>query len=742
MPNLNDADPNHEGDEPPKKNSSASRHSSRVNPQPIRSKTAISQGSQKKGPDIKPKMVELQRAAALFFLYVLAMSFAYGTSVPSLALGCLVVTLILELIYISRGLPHFIDNIRSGSLAGSCAIRDVRKVIRQDKAVWVFLAWSILCLITGVCLSSYENKRWSMYTAEDGPPVGKWWDWCAGPFNQTNWGDTHDQCNATTTHDECYHRMHQCVERSHAVEGAHWLIMSVGIHTPLAILYPLISYLTAKEMDTWFTISPCFLLTFVGVSACYPSDFIHQGIAMGPLWPGDGPGAHPGADERTKEYLALNEAVFLILQLCLIPAVTGCCCAGNCLCPMKKYNFATSEWKKEADAKALAKDAIEDIDRFLSDHKEGAGMIVKQFFPPSKLPGFEHKHLWKILAEPDKYLLQLDDDTFLLVISKAWDYISRYGEIARQWNRELLQETAKGLSVGKTEDGDGMAESFAQAYRAIHKVLKMKDAVAYSAYVATVVKYSDPDKLTEYPNSHPKTLDKLPLPERMLGLYRSGHKLRKYFLRHLLEKIKVGEKIMADLKGGFRVLEKELLRPKGEVPWDIVRAQVKCDTMTEIKEVLETICEDPEVAVIHINDRFSKSKNGWADCAVYVTNTHKEYRFVIAEIQIVHNDLMFVREEMGAHDAYDECRFAAEFLMKEFGEISLTAPHECPICQTECAKCRSTFDEWKASLPWSCQKEPENEPPTGSDTKRDVPKTSLVKVNPKSAKMSSVAPSE
>merc|ERR1712205_77388 len=85
---------------------------------------------------------------------------------------------------------------------------------------------------------------------------------------------------------------------------------------------------------------------------------------------------------------------------------------------------------------------------------------------------------------------------------------------------------------------------------------------------------------------------------------------------------------------------------------------------------------------------------GWADCALYISSKDPQFRGLVAEIQLVHNDMMLVRENMGAHDAYDQCRFAAEFLQKEFKSqqkaevVKVLKPSICAECGLMCANCQ------------------------------------------------------
>ena len=77
-----------------------------------------------------------------------------------------------------------------------------------------------------------------------------------------------------------------------------------------------------------------------------------------------------------------------------------------------------------------------------------------------------------------------------------------------------------------------------------------------------------------------------------------------------------------------------------------------------------------------MNDRFTETKAGWADISLYIQFDVPEYRHAVAEVQIVHDSLMLVREEMGAHDSYEKERFAAE-LCKSRGGTQTVSPARC-----------------------------------------------------------------
>eukprot|EP00746_Dinoflagellata_sp_MGD_P141874 gnl/MRDRNA2_/MRDRNA2_74900_c0_seq1.p1 gnl/MRDRNA2_/MRDRNA2_74900_c0~~gnl/MRDRNA2_/MRDRNA2_74900_c0_seq1.p1 ORF type:complete len:130 (-),score=21.17 gnl/MRDRNA2_/MRDRNA2_74900_c0_seq1:36-425(-) len=99
-----------------------------------------------------------------------------------------------------------------------------------------------------------------------------------------------------------------------------------------------------------------------------------------------------------------------------------------------------------------------------------------------------------------------------------------------------------------------------------------------------------------------------------------------------------------------------------------------CSSMKAITEVLRFIVTYPGVMVLQLNDRFSKDTNGWADCALYITSDDPDYKHIVCEIQIVHHSLLHVREKLGAHDIYDECRFGSELLRKWYDKKSETEP--------------------------------------------------------------------
>jgi len=102
------------------------------------------------------------------------------------------------------------------------------------------------------------------------------------------------------------------------------------------------------------------------------------------------------------------------------------------------------------------------------------------------------------------------------------------------------------------------------------------------------------------------------------------------------------------------------MRPESGVPWDIVRAQVECEEMQPLSKALILIIQHPMVRVHGINDRFARPRGGWADVSLYFSFDDPECGQVVCELQLVHYKMMKVREEFGAHDAYNDDRFSGE----------------------------------------------------------------------------------
>merc|ERR1719463_463911 len=67
-----------------------------------------------------------------------------------------------------------------------------------------------------------------------------------------------------------------------------------------------------------------------------------------------------------------------------------------------------------------------------------------------------------------------------------------------------------------------------------------------------------------------------------------------------------------------------------------------------------------KVLIVSFKDRFQRpTDGGWADCLLNLAKVDDKV-FHVAEVQIVHEDMMAVRRNMGAHHEYNEFRAIAE----------------------------------------------------------------------------------
>lgn len=172
-------------------------------------------------------------------------------------------------------------------------------------------------------------------------------------------------------------------------------------------------------------------------------------------------------------------------------------------------------------------------------------------------------------------------------------------------------------------------------------------------------------------------------------------------LAHIAVKVGRVDKKAGPVKRFFRVLEKCVLRPTAGVPWDIIRALIICDSMDQIVEVISAITSYKGVRIVTINNRFSNPKSGWADVSAYLTFDNPLCRSAVAEIQIAHRKLMIVREQMGAHDVYDDGRFAGELLRcKGHGESAALPWCLAGTSPAELFSIETGFYILPSSFPW------------------------------------------
>eukprot|EP00746_Dinoflagellata_sp_MGD_P148754 gnl/MRDRNA2_/MRDRNA2_80918_c0_seq1.p1 gnl/MRDRNA2_/MRDRNA2_80918_c0~~gnl/MRDRNA2_/MRDRNA2_80918_c0_seq1.p1 ORF type:complete len:650 (-),score=119.96 gnl/MRDRNA2_/MRDRNA2_80918_c0_seq1:302-2167(-) len=296
--------------------------------------------------------------------------------------------------------------------------------------------------------------------------------------------------------------------------------------------------------------------------------------------------------------------------------------------------------------------ALDAIDAIGKEIQNGAA-----FNPPACLPSAGA--IMHLLKDPEINIVK-DMGRFEQGLRAGLAYMQEYMTIVRG-------RCAKEVLEAQLSAGDGSA--FQGAYEAILNLIKTKEKRTFEEYQNLFTQLKAQEK------EYPKILEQISdVVRRHMELYVTAHVFKAEFFEPLLSRIDVGEIRIAALKHPFRVLEKEVLRPGQGVPWDIVRGQVVCKSMSEIISVLRKLFSCEGMILFRLNDRFGSPQNGWADCAVYVASTDPRFKCCVGEIQIVHNSLMLVREEMGAHISYNEHRFTAEVLKYFYGEETVELP--------------------------------------------------------------------
>eukprot|EP00746_Dinoflagellata_sp_MGD_P015193 gnl/MRDRNA2_/MRDRNA2_133654_c0_seq1.p1 gnl/MRDRNA2_/MRDRNA2_133654_c0~~gnl/MRDRNA2_/MRDRNA2_133654_c0_seq1.p1 ORF type:complete len:765 (-),score=118.84 gnl/MRDRNA2_/MRDRNA2_133654_c0_seq1:336-2564(-) len=167
---------------------------------------------------------------------------------------------------------------------------------------------------------------------------------------------------------------------------------------------------------------------------------------------------------------------------------------------------------------------------------------------------------------------------------------------------------------------------------------------------------------------------------------------------HAGEEVKSLEVLMGPIKSLGRVLEKIALRGRNYIPWDVVRAMLVVSDLDKACKVLgffEALATANKIHILCVNNRFETSikTGGWSDisfCIAFPESDYPECKGLIAEVQIVHRHLLLVREKMGAHDAYQKARLAAELFKLGRAQSNTKAP--------------VSFDKVPTGLPWSLAK--------------------------------------
>jgi len=283
--------------------------------------------------------------------------------------------------------------------------------------------------------------------------------------------------------------------------------------------------------------------------------------------------------------------------------------------------------------------------------------------PPAQFPDFAEDI--KLLTAVEKYAAK---EKLGELIEVALDV----HEGLRTYTKLLLQKFR--IEEVRAEATCKSALAFEEAYEAVHKVVRTKENADYDSFCERAAEAAQMAKAVVAPNAINEIAD---ASEKLHVAYKRALTLKYQGLVPLLDRLSTAVSVICtipEVKSIWRVLEKLVLRPDTGIPWDIVRAQVSCANMRELKTAFDLLMEDPAVQIVQVNDRFANPKGGWADCSVYFCFPNAEFADVIAEVQFCHVNMLLVRQNMGANQAYSEARFFAELVKNQTLEVLRTLP--------------------------------------------------------------------
>eukprot|EP00746_Dinoflagellata_sp_MGD_P152176 gnl/MRDRNA2_/MRDRNA2_83487_c0_seq6.p1 gnl/MRDRNA2_/MRDRNA2_83487_c0~~gnl/MRDRNA2_/MRDRNA2_83487_c0_seq6.p1 ORF type:complete len:507 (+),score=123.19 gnl/MRDRNA2_/MRDRNA2_83487_c0_seq6:87-1523(+) len=282
------------------------------------------------------------------------------------------------------------------------------------------------------------------------------------------------------------------------------------------------------------------------------------------------------------------------------------------------------------------------------------------------------------------FLSQVSKGVQRIVKHSIWLGIQFGRRYIAEARRHFIESLAQNECV--SSDNDLGAEA-ANLYSAALKLKMKRDSTfANGPSGPSFLEHVDAikTKVTDYNDS----LDKVQDPcERLLSFYVQASIMKRKYFMILIEQLTsivddfsghAGVQVPSQLKAFPRVLEKFILRPDEGLPWDPVRAMMICKTFAKIIEIIEKIMSFDKLKLVACNNRFAEPKNGWADVALYVQFDDPHCGGVVAEIQLVINELYLAREQMGGHEVYGEGRFTAE-LVRKF-EAELNRMPSLPAC--------------------------------------------------------------
>ena len=175
--------------------------------------------------------------------------------------------------------------------------------------------------------------------------------------------------------------------------------------------------------------------------------------------------------------------------------------------------------------------------------------------------------------------------------------------------------------------------------------------------------------------------------DQILTLYQHAQSIHPQFMNYLHtlankittsnKQVNVTATVPDSLKGLYRVFEKTAFigssSDKDQTRegtnlfdcsgvFDVVRGALQFDSMSGMVLGINFLASDQNIKITRVKDRFgSPTSAGWADClvnAVFVNDTNNH----IFEIQLISQQMMWVRSTCGAHHTYNQFRTAMELL--------------------------------------------------------------------------------
>lgn len=119
-------------------------------------------------------------------------------------------------------------------------------------------------------------------------------------------------------------------------------------------------------------------------------------------------------------------------------------------------------------------------------------------------------------------------------------------------------------------------------------------------------------------------------------------------------------------KGMFRAHEKVCLGSGFDGILDCARGGIECPSMASVRDALQAVLDEGKqgrIRILRIKMRFHEpSEGGWRDALVNFAFTD-DPREHVCELQVIHEKMMTIRADMGAHHGYDKFRGAMELLL-------------------------------------------------------------------------------